>query len=574
VSHALCHSLHRVVLQKSPDGRILSYAFTKSDLTPDYATLGVHLSRAAKSNPDKTALISCHENTSLTYSQIDNAVTRISENLRRAFNFKVGDVISLWSTNSVDSILIQYAAARLGLIMCTINPSYREKELEYVLQKSGAKAIFLPGHGSRQETVNKFMSVLRGIPLSNLQLQHVITLDGDPGVKMESLSSFTLDSFRDGKGSAGDENPEFTADSPSIIMFTSGTTGNPKGAVLSHYNMINNAAFTASRLSLNHNDVAACIPVPLFHVFGMVYGSVMMSVASVPIVLTGYKYNAKSVVEAIAAHKCTHTMIVPAMTVDILGLVEKMGHNPIPSLKYVVTGSAPTPPDVAKKFVAKIPSVKHFYIRYGSTETGGCMTMPFPADSPETTCSSVGAPLDLTQVKVCDPKSGKEVEVGKEGEIWVRGHHVMLGYWKDDVKTAEAIENGWFKTGDVGVMGKDGYISLVGRIKEMIIRGGENIYPKEIENLLHQHQQVYEAFVCGVPDPRLGEQVCAWVKLKDPSSGVTEKELQSFCEGKISKFKIPRYILFVDEFPRTPTGKAQKFAMTEQSIKILKLNQK
>ena len=551
---------------------MLSYAFTKSDLTPDYGTIGSRLSQAAKWNPDKTALISCHENASLTFRDVDAQVSRICHNLREAFNFSAGDVVSLWSTNSVDSVLVQYAAARMGLILCTINPAYKEKELEYVLHKSGAKAIFLPGHGSRQEVVNKFMPVLRGVQVSKLPLQRLITLDGDPGAAIDGLTSFTLDSFRQEPNTAAELIQDFSADSPSIIMFTSGTTGNPKGAVLSHFNLVNNALFTASRLSLNGEGVAACIPVPLFHVFGMVYGSVMMSVASVPIVLTGYKYNARSVVEAISTHRCTHTMIVPAMTVDILNLVEKMDQNPIPSLKYVVTGSAPTPPEVAKSFVSKVPSVKHFYIRYGSTETGGCMTMPFPSDGPDKTCSVVGAPLDLTQVKICNPKSGKEVEIGKEGEIWVRGHHVMLGYWKDEVKTAEEIRNGWFKTGDVGVMGEDGYVSLVGRIKEMIIRGGENIYPKEIENLLHQHEEVYEAFVCGVPDPRLGEQVCAWVKLKNPASSVTEKELQTFCDGKISKFKIPRYILFVDEFPRTPTGKAQKFAMTEKSIEILKLS--
>lgn len=560
------------MLQQGPDDRSLSYAFTKSDLTPDYATLGSRLSRAAKLQPDKTALISCHENVSLTFAQIDHQVNRLCANLSANFNLKTGDVVSLWSANSVDSILIQYAAARMGLIMCTINPSYQQKELEYVLQKSGAKAIFLPGHGSGQEVVNKFMRVLRDSETSNLPLQHVIALDGDPGSSISANLSLTpLDSLRADGRSEAEVEQNFSADSPSIIMFTSGTTGNPKGAVLSHFNLVNNAVFTASRLSLDTENARACIPVPLFHVFGMVYGSVMMSVATVPIVLIGYKYSAKSTVESIASHKCTHTMIVPAMTVDILNLVSRMDHNPIPSLKYVVTGSAPTPPEVAKKFVSAIPSVENFYIRYGSTETGGCMTMPFPDDKPDKTSTVVGAPLDLTQVKICDPKSGKEVGVGQEGEIWVRGHHVMLGYWKDEIKTKEAIENGWFKTGDVGVMQEDGYVSLVGRIKEMIIRGGENIYPKEIENLLHQHADVYEAFVCGVPDPRLGEQVCAWIKLKDQAARVTEADIKSFCHGKISKFKIPEYILFVDDFPRTPTGKAQKFAMTEQSIKMLNI---
>lgn len=525
--------------------------------------------------PDKTALISCHENVSLTFGELDQQVNRLCVSLSENFKLKIGDVVSLWSANSVDSILIQYAASRLGLILCTINPAYQQKELEYVLQKSGAKAIFLPGHGSDQEVVNKFMTVLRLVQTKNLPLEHVIAMDGDPGKGITSQISMTdLHSLRKGNSENVNIEQSFSADSPSIIMFTSGTTGNPKGAVLSHFNLVNNALFTSSRLSLDVDDARASIPVPLFHVFGMVYGSVMMSVAKVPIVLTGYKYSTKSVIDGIASHNCTHTMIVPAMTVDILNTISKMDHNPIPSLKYVIAGSAPTPPEVAKKFVASIPSVEHFYIRYGSTETGGCMTMPFPADGPEKTSAVVGAPLDLTQVKVCDPKSGKEVALGDEGEIWVRGHHVMLGYWEDEVKTKEAIENGWFKTGDMGVMQDDGCVSLVGRMKEMIIRGGENIYPKEIENLLHQHPHVYEAFVCGVPDPRLGEKVCAWIKLKDRETRLSEAEVKAFCEGKISKFKIPEYVLFVEDFPRTPTGKAQKFIMTKESVKLLKLEGK
>lgn len=560
------------MLQHGTDGRTLSYAFTKSHLVPDYATLGSRLSRAAKLQPNKTALISSHENVSLTFAEVDDQVNRLCANLSANFTLKTGDVVSLWSANSVDSILIQYAAARMGLILCTINPAYQQKELEYVLQKSGAKAIFLPGHGSGQEVVNKFMTVLRDSQTSNLPLQHVIAMDGDPGPAISANVSLTpLHSLRSGEPTESLVSQDFSADSPSIIMFTSGTTGNPKGAVLSHFNLVNNAIFTSSRLSLDSEDARACIPVPLFHVFGMVYGSVMMSVATVPIVLIGYKYSAKQAIESISSHKCTHAMIVPAMTVDILNLVSKMDHNPIPSLRYVITGSAPTPPEVAKNFVSTIPSVERFYIRYGSTETGGCMTMPFPADKPDKTSAVVGAPLDLTQVKICDPKTGKELAIGQQGEIWVRGHHVMLGYWEDVVKTKEAIENGWFKTGDVGVMQEDGYVSLVGRIKEIIIRGGENIYPKEIENLLHQHPDVYEAFVCGVPDPRLGEQVCAWIKLRDGAAPITETDIKSFCHGQISKFKIPEYVLFVEEFPRTPTGKAQKFAMTEQSIKFLNL---
>jgi fatty-acyl-CoA synthase len=262
-------------------------------------------------------------------------------------------------------------------------------------------------------------------------------------------------------------------------------------------------------------------------------------------------------------------MIVPAMTVDILKHVTSTQEDKLSSLKYVVTGSAPTPPDLAKNFLKAVPHLQNFYIRYGSTETGGCMTMPFPTDNPEDGVASVGFPLDLTEVKVCHPKTGSVVPIGCEGELWVRGHHVMPGYFKSAEKTAEAIENGWFKTGDMGVMDDKGSLSLKGRTKEMIIRGGENIYPKELENLLHTHPEIAEAYVCPVPDDRMGQEICAWVSLKDKSKEMTEEDIKSFCQERISYFKVPKYILFVDDFPRTPKGSPQKFLMSEKSCEIL-----
>lgn len=551
----------------------VSYAYTRSYESLDPSTLGFKLTLAAQSSPSKVALISRHEDVSYTFEQLDKKVTRIASALSKGFNLKHGDVVALWSANSVSSIILQYACARLGLILCTLNPSYKGPELEYSLKKSGAKILFLPGKGSQQESVNSFWQILTSSSLSNTQLTDAIILDGDVSKDKASIKLAHLDELEKSTTSLEPLDEGFNSDSPFIIMFTSGTTGLPKGAVLSHSNLINNAHLMSLRLSLKQPGAIACIPVPLFHVFGMVYGSITMSVAQVPIVLTGYKYSVTALLEAIKETKSSHLMIVPAMTVDIANRLEQTGDS-LPSLTTIITGSAPTPPQVAKKFLDKVPSAKYFYIRYGSTETGGCMSMPFEGDLPESTISNVGAPLDLTEMKVCDPKSGKVVPISAEGEVWARGHHVMLGYWKDVEKTNESIENGWFKTGDMGTMDKNGRINLVGRKKELIIRGGENIYPKEIENLLHQHPSILEAFACGVPDERMGEEVCAWVKLKDSADKVTPEEVRNFCSDKIASFKVPKYILLVDEFPRTPTGKAQKFLMTEKSCEILGLSKK
>lgn len=557
-------------MQRNAENEPMSYAFTTSDQPLDCLTLGEHLSLSAAKFPDKKALISCHEGISWSFRDIDGLVTRTANALANDFGVTRGDTVGLWSSNSATNVVIQYAAARLGLILCTLNPAYKENELKFALEKSEAKVIFLPGKNSRQETVNKFWDIFSSSTETGPvlpHLKHVVALDGQvTPIRNEALNVTRLEDL---KGELDPISQSFSSDASSIIMFTSGTTGLPKGAVLSHFNVVNNAKFISKRLSIDTEDAVSCIPVPLFHVFGMVYGSVMMAVASVPLVLTGYRYKTKDVVQGIQLHNCTHAMIVPAMTVDLLKHVTNNPADNLPSLKYVVTGSAPTPPDLARNFIKGLPHLNNFYIRYGSTETGGCMTLPFPTDQAEDGVALVGSPLDLTEVKVCHPKTGTVVPIGSEGELWVRGHHVMPGYFKNPEKTREAIEDGWFKTGDMGFMNDQGHLSLKGRTKEMIIRGGENIYPKELENLLHSHPDIEEAHVCGVPDERMGQEVCAWVSLKDKTSEVKEDDIKAYCKDRISYFKVPKYILFVEDFPRTPKGSPQKYVMTEKSCEIL-----
>ncbi|RWS21878.1 acyl-CoA synthetase family member 2-like protein, partial [Leptotrombidium deliense] len=374
--------------------------------------------------------------------------------------------------------------------------------------------------------------------------------EGYKGVKSHLLTNLVKNG---GNEVIGDN---VNADDPAIIMFTSGTTGKPKGAVLSHNNLVTNASICGYRLNLNKPNTVACIPVPLFHIFGLVYGSISMTTNGMTAVLPGYRYKVDSVLEAINKTKCSHIMMVPAMTVDISNFVEKNGIK-LPTLKTVVTGSAPTPVEVAKKFLKNVNTTEDFLIRYGSTETGGCMTMPIPGETSDHTIRNVGKPLDHTEIKIVNPKSHSTTKLNEEGELWARGRNVMLGYWNDEEKTKETITaGGWFRSGDMAKMDESGC--------------GENIYPKEIEELLHQHSSVYEAFVCGVPDERMGEELCAWIKLKE-GHNLKEEDVKNFCKEKISYFKVPRYVVFVDEFPRTPTGKAQKFLMTEQSIKMLGL---
>lgn len=397
----------------------------------------------------KTAVTSIHENVTKSFQDLESDCNQLANAFRSQLKLKKGDVIGLWTGNSVSCIVTQFAAAKLGLIVCTINPNYKGLELEYALQKAGVKTLICPGRDSPQENVNKFFEVFQSLDTSRIPLlKNVILLDGDRKNSKSGLEYFDLKQFVSGASSQFEveDSQRVQADDAAIIMFTSGTTGKPKGAVLSHFNLVNNSIFTNHRLGLDQPGSKACIPVPLFHIFGMVYGSVMMAATKLEIVLTGYKYSSHAVIDAISSQNCSHVMIVPAMTVDILSILEKSGQE-LPSLKGVITGSAPTPLQVAQKFPQKVPSVKQFMIRFGSTETGGCMSMPLEDDLPAKTVDNVGAPLDLTEMKIVNPKTGEVVKIGQSGEVWARGHNVMKGYWDDPVKTQEAVEDGWFKTG-------------------------------------------------------------------------------------------------------------------------------
>ncbi|XP_074596928.1 medium-chain acyl-CoA ligase ACSF2, mitochondrial-like [Brevipalpus obovatus] len=546
-----------------------SYAYGVSSSSLEYLTIGDALREASNKRGEAVAIISDHEKISKTFGELNREVDQLANSLSTKMGLKRGDVVALWSANCYNWILVQLACARRGLILCTLNPVYKLPELEYALIKSGARVLFLPGQQSAQSIVNDFSGIGESISFDRTKLEKLVTIDGNK--LSTTLPCLHLDDIIDSNTQADEEN--VNSDDPAIIMFTSGTTGKPKGALLSHYNLINNAHLTGQRLGLDEMGTVACIPVPLFHIFGLVYGIVMMSRWAMTMVLTGYRYKVDSLLKAVNDHKCTHIMIVPAMTVDIVNYIEK-NHTTLPSLKTVVTGSAPTTVATVQKFLKNIPGTKSFLIRYGSTETGGCMTMPHRGDLPEQTMDNVGAPLDLTEVKIVDRKTGHLMPIGEQGELMVRGHHVMLGYWEDPDKTREAINSSnWFISGDIATMDDKGYIKLVGRAKELIIRGGENVYPKEVEELLYRHPLIAEAHVCGVPDERMGEELCAWIKLKNPEDKekINTDEIRQFCKDKISYFKVPRYVLVVDDFPRTPTGKAQKFMMTEQSIKLLNL---
>lgn len=442
-----------------------SYAFAKSSHSLSYRTLGQCLTLSSAESElksllqlteinsfkggSKTAITSVHENVSKSFQELEDDSNQLANALRSQLSLKKGDVIGLWTGNSVSCIVTQFAAAKLGLIVCTINPNYKGLELEFALQKAGVKTLICPGKDSPQESVNKFFEIFQSLDTSRIPtLKNVILLDGDKKKAKGDLGYFDLKQFVSGASTQFQvkEGESVQADDATIIMFTSGTTGKPKGAVLSHFNLVNNSILTGHRLGLDQPSSKACIPVPLFHIFGMVYGSVMMAATKLEIVLTGYKYSSHAVIDAISKHNCSHVMIVPAMTVDIINLVEK-SQQQLPSLKGVITGSAPTPLEVALNFPRKVPSLKQFMIRFGSTETGGCMSMPLEGDPPGKSADNVGAPLDLTEMKIVDTKTGAVVKIGQSGEVWARGHNVMKGYWNDPDKTREAIEDGWFKTG-------------------------------------------------------------------------------------------------------------------------------
>jgi len=509
-------------------------------------TLGDLLRESATMYPRRLGLVSRHQGIRLTWAEFQDKVVRTAAGLQ-SLGLRPGDRIGVWSTNCAEWVYLQFGAATAGVILVNVNPAYRSHELSYVLRVSRIKYLFLHESDSHANYRQILRECLQAQPC---ELQGAIYLDSP---EWDALLDPQLP-FRPPLIDAGDV---------TNIQYTSGTTGAPKGAMLSHRNVVNDGRFIAERMRLTGED-RICIPVPLYHCFGCVIGTIAATASGAAIVLPAATFDAAATLTAIEEERATAIYGVPAMFIAELNHPTFEGRD-FSSLRTGVMAGSPCPIEVMKRVVRSM-HVPEITICYGQTETSPVTVMSDVSDSIEFRCSTVGRPMPATEIRLIDTSSGEIVPIGQQGELCARGPLVMVGYDGDPEATRKAIcPEGWLHSGDLAVMGEDGSFRITGRAKDMIIRGGENIYPREIEEFLYTHPLVDEVQVIGVPNQRLGEVVCAWIRVK-PGQETTAEAIRDYCRGKIAYFKIPELVRFVDTFPITVTGKIQKFRMREAEI--------
>jgi fatty-acyl-CoA synthase len=470
-----------------------------------------------------------------------------------------GERLGIWSPNVAEWTLVQYATAKLGVILVNINPAYRTHELEYVLKQAGISFLVATPSFKTSDYAAMIAEVRPNCP----DLRRVVLI-GTPD--WEELV---------GPGRSGDRaelarrQAALSPDDPINIQYTSGTTGFPKGATLSHHNILNNG-FNVGRLCGYGPEDRVCIPVPFYHCFGMVMGNLACTSHGSTMVIPGPGFDPKTALAAVQQERCTSLYGVPTMFIAELNDPDFDSYD-LSSLRTGIMAGSPCPVEVMKQVVDRM-GMTEVSIAYGMTETSPVSTQTRADDSLERRVSTVGRVGPHLEVKVIDPETGLTLPRGEPGELCTRGYSVMLGYWNEPDKTAEAIDAArWMHTGDIGIMDSDGYLNITGRIKDMVIRGGENVYPREIEEFLYTHPDVVDAQVIGVPDVKYGEELCAWVKLKDGAEELTAEKVREFASGRLAHYKIPRYVMVVDEFPMTVTGKVRKVEMRERSVELLDL---
>ncbi len=504
-----------------------------------------------KRHPDREALVSRHQQIRFSYRELEQRVESTAAGLW-GLGLRPGDRVGMWASSCAEWVYLQVATARIGAVLVNVNPAYRAHELRYILEKSRMKAIFFLERDARDEYRAILDKARRG---DDLPLEHAIAL-GAPS--WEQIIG------------EGVEPPVISAKPDDVvnIQYTSGTTGSPKGVLLTHRNVVNNAYLVGKTLHWSEND-RLCLPVPLYHCFGCVMGSLGCIVAGATLVLPAPLFDALTTLETIDQESCTTIYGVPTMFIAELDHAD-FSHYDMSSLRTGIMAGAPCPIELMKRVVNEM-HCPEMTIAYGQTESSPVITQSSTDDGIDVRVSSVGKVMPCTEVKVVDRTvidrtTGETLATGQQGELCTRGYLVMKGYDGDPEATANAIDQeGWLHTGDLATMSEDGYFRITGRAKEMIIRGGENIYPREIEEFLHAHPKIADVYVVGVPDKRLGEHVLAWIRLK-PGSAATNDEIRDFCRGQIAHFKIPRYIRFVDSFPMTVTGKVQKFLIRQKEI--------
>lgn len=511
----------------------------------------------------------------LSYYDLDRAVDALATGFL-ALGLETGDRVGIWSPNRLEWVLTQFATARIGVVLVNINPAYRLSELEYALNKVGCKALVMARSFKSSEYLKMVRTLAPELDRAEKgrlqaarlpQLRHVIVM----GEAEDDAGCWRFDEVSSLGGPAQQLRlPKIDStlqpDDAINIQFTSGTTGQPKGATLSHYNIVNNARFVTDRIKLTENDRLA-IPVPLYHCFGMVMGVLGAVSKGAAMVFPGEAFDPVQTLDALARERCTALYGVPTMFVAMLQELDAAPRD-LTGLRTGVMAGAPCPVDVMKQVNDKM-NMREVTICYGMTETAPVSFQSFVDDTTEQRCATVGRVHPHLEVKIID-EAGAVVPVGVQGELCTRGYSVMKGYWEDSARSQEAIRDGWMHTGDLAVLDAEGFCTITGRVKDMIIRGGENIYPREIEEFLFGHPDVSEVQVFGIPDARLGEEVCAWIV---PKAGkvIDPEAMRAFCQGQIAHFKVPRHFRQVDELPMTITGKPQKFVMRDRMIEELGL---
>jgi fatty-acyl-CoA synthase len=520
----------------------LSYAHGATDVPLRGETIGELWDAVVAEHGDRQALVSRAQGIRWTYAELDAQVRHCALGLL-AEGVAGGDRVGIWSPNNAEWVVVQFATAKIGAILVNVNPSYRRSELEYALRQSGCSVLVLaPGFKDAD-----YVEILAETDTPALRRRVVLGPDWD-------------DLLASGSGSLDERTAELDFDQPINIQYTSGTTGFPKGATLSHHNILNNGFFIGETLGYTAED-RVCLPVPFYHCFGMVLGNLAIVSHGACTVIPGEAFEPRAVLEAVAEERCTSLYGVPTMFIAELAEPDFASFD-LSSLRTGIMAGSPCPVEVMRRVKSDM-HMEEVTICYGMTETSPVSTQTKRGTPLDKQVGTVGQVHPHIEVKVVDPETGRTLPRGETGELCTRGYSVMLGYWEDEAATHEAIDEArWMHTGDLAVMDTEGYVNIVGRIKDMIIRGGENIYPREIEEFLYTHPAIADVQVFGVPDERYGEQVCAWVILREGAS-LDEDELREFCAGGIARFKVPRYVRFVDEFPLTVTGKVQKFRMRE-----------
>ncbi|MDB4996367.1 MAG: AMP-binding protein [Myxococcaceae bacterium] len=522
-------------------------------------TIGENLWRTTERHPDSEALVVRSQGFRATYRELWNATTRAATALM-ARGIQRGDRVGIWSPNRYEWVVLQFATARVGAVLVNINPAYKTAELEYVLNQSEARLLFL----ARAFRSSDYVAMLGEVRARCPALEEAIVLD-TMWADFDASGANAGTSATDALIARG---RELQFDDAINIQYTSGTTGAPKGATLSHHNILNNGFFVGEAMQLTAAD-RVCIPVPFYHCFGMVLGNLACTTHGAAMVIPGEAFDPLAVLETVAAERCTALHGVPTM---FIGELEhpRFAEFDLSTLRTGIMAGSPCPIEVMKAVVLRM-NMKAVTICYGMTETSPVSTQTGSEDPLDKRVGTVGRVHPHVEVKIVDPETGGVVARGQRGELCTRGYSVMLGYWRDPKATAAAIDAArWMHTGDLATMDDDGYVNIVGRIKDMIIRGGENVYPREVEEFLHTHPEVSEAQVIGVPSAKYGEEIMAWVRLRDGSM-LGGEELRAFCSGKIATYKIPRYWRMVSEFPMTVTGKVQKFRMREIAVAELGL---